>query len=331
MNKRRRMMLIVNPIAGSVARHDAARYVCEQAEQLGYDVTVCQTEHAGHATELARQAVRENYYSVVACGGDGTVNEVAAGVCGSRVIMGIVPLGSGNGLARHLGIPLTVPGAMKVIAEDRILDADYGEACGRPFFCTFGLGFDANVTDKFNSNQFNGRGLVNYLRAVFDEVLTYRPERYTIIADGKAMTEEAMLVACCNASQYGNNAFIAPHASLKDGLLDITIVHKGNLLNTVRAGAEVLTGLVGSSGAVSTFQARHIRIERNSEGPAHFDGEPATLPAVVEIECRNAALRLYSTEKKQKMKAMLAPEIPVLSPFLLLMRDIRFRIFNLFN
>lgn len=328
---RRRMMLIVNPIAGSVARHDAAGYARQEAELMGYDVTVCETEYAGHATELAQQAVRDNYYSVVACGGDGTVNEVARGVCGSRVVMGIIPLGSGNGLARHLGIPLTVPGAMKVIAEDRVIEADYGEANGRPFFCTFGLGFDANVTDKFNSHQFNGRGLINYLRAVFEEIISYRPERYTIIADGKAMTEEALLVACCNASQYGNNAFIAPNASLKDGLLDVTIVHKGNLLDTVRAGAEVLTGMVGKSGAVSTFQARHIRIERKSSGPAHFDGEPATLPDIVQVECRNAGLRLYSTEKKQKMKAMLAPEIPILSPFLLLMRDIRFRLFNLIN
>ncbi|MDE5552137.1 MAG: diacylglycerol kinase family lipid kinase [Muribaculaceae bacterium] len=327
----RRMMLIVNPIAGSVARHDAAGFVRREAEALGYDVTVCETTHVGHAVELARQAVAENYYSVVACGGDGTVNEVACGVCGSRVIMGIIPLGSGNGLARHLGIPLTVPGAMKVIAENRILEADYGEANGRPFFCTFGLGFDANVTDKFNSQQFTGRGLINYLRAVFEEILSYKSERYTIIADGRAMTEDAMLVACCNASQYGNNAFIAPHASLKDGLLDVTIVHKGNLLNTMRAGVEVLTGLVGSSGTVSTFQARNIRIERKSEGPAHYDGEPATLPGIVDITCRNAGLRLYSTEKKQKLKAMLAPEIPVLSPFLLLMRDIRFRIFNLFS
>ncbi|MDE5774364.1 MAG: diacylglycerol kinase family lipid kinase, partial [Muribaculaceae bacterium] len=311
MKTRRRMMLIVNPIAGSVARHDAARYARQEAELMGYDVTVCETEYAGHATELAQQAVRDNYYSVVACGGDGTVNEVARGVCGSRVVMGIIPLGSGNGLARHLGIPLTVPGAMKVIAEDRVLDADYGVANGRPFFCTFGLGFDANVTDKFNSHQFNGRGLINYLRAVFEEIISYRPERYTIIADGKAMTEEALLVACCNASQYGNNAFIAPNASLKDGLLDVTIVHKGNLLDTVRAGAEVLTGMVGKSGAVSTFRARNIRIERKSDGAAHFDGEPATLPDIVQVECHNAGLRLYSTEKKQKMKAMLAPEIPI--------------------
>lgn len=324
-------MLIVNPIAGSVARHDAERYVRSHAEALGYEVDVRHTERAGHATELAREAVKSNYYCVLACGGDGTVNEIARGVCGSQVVMGIVPLGSGNGLARHLGIPMTMHGAMKVLSEDRVLEADYATANGRPFFCTFGLGFDALVTDKFNSGKHNGRGLKNYLRTVFEEFIKYRSERYTIIADGHTVTEEALVVACCNASQYGNNAFIAPHASIKDGMLDITVIHKGNLITTAMAGVEVLTGMIGNTANSSTFRARTITIVREGEGPAHFDGEAASMPGRVEVVCHHAGLRLFSTERKHRMRALMAPEIPILSPFLLTLRDLRYRIYNLFK
>lgn len=329
MNTRRRMMLIVNPIAGSVARHDAESYVREKAEELGYDVDARHTEYAGHATELALEAVAKGYYAVLACGGDGTVNEIARGVRGSSVIMGIIPLGSGNGLARHLGIPLTVVGAMKVVAEDRVLDSDYATANGRPFFCTFGLGFDAIVTDKFNSRQ--GRGLKNYLRTVFEEFIRYKSERYTIIANGHTITEEALVVACCNASQYGNNAFIAPHASIKDGLLDISVIHKGNLVTTALAGVDILTGMIGNNALSSTFQARKLTILRESGGPAHFDGEAATMPERIEIECHHASLRLFSTERKHKMRALMAPEIPFVSPLLLSIRDIRYKIYNLFK
>lgn len=159
-------MIIINPHAGAITRHGAGDVILEHAKSLvynedghtiPYDIDVRYTQRAGHATELARQAVENEYYGVIACGGDGTVNEAARGVCGSEVALGVVPLGSGNGLARHLGIPLTIPGAMKVINEDRVLLSDYATANGRPFFCTFGVGFDAEVTDKFN--KLPGRGL----------------------------------------------------------------------------------------------------------------------------------------------------------------------------
>ncbi|MDE6805250.1 MAG: acylglycerol kinase family protein, partial [Muribaculaceae bacterium] len=153
-------MAIINPKAGVVANKGADRTIVAEARELRYsppedsslllpyDVEVRYTEAAGHATLLGREAVQRGFYGVLACGGDGTVNEVATGVCGSEVALGVIPLGSGNGLARHLGVPMTIRGAMKVVGEDRILEADYATANGRPFFCTFGVGFDAEVTEK---------------------------------------------------------------------------------------------------------------------------------------------------------------------------------------
>lgn len=327
MKEPKRLMLVINPIAGAGQRHNVDKVVADSLAKMGFDVDLRHTQYAGHATELAREAVANAYYGVIVCGGDGTVNEVARGVCGSHTALGIIPLGSGNGLARHLGIPLTIPGALKVIAEDRILESDYATANDRPFFCTFGVGFDAAVTDRFNS--LPGRGLKNYIRTTLEEFVSYTPERYTIIANGRTLTEEAMLVACCNASQYGNNAYIAPHASIKDGLLDITIIHKGNPLANAIAGIDMLTGLIGQTAGSSTFRAPSLTIIRNSDGPAHFDGDPAHLPSKIEIVCHHAALRVFSTARKSTYRAAMAPEIPIISPMILTIRDLRHKIYNL--
>lgn len=322
-------MLIINPIAGERAGESAIDTLEEEAHKLPFKIDVRFTTHSGHATQLAREAVEKGYYGVVVCGGDGTVNEAAQGVRGSDTCLGIIPLGSGNGLARHLGVPMTIPGAFKVIAEDRILTADYATANGRPFFCTFGVGFDAEVTDKFA--KLPGRGLKTYLRAVLEEFFKYNGETFTIISEGKHLTENALLVAVCNASQYGNNAYIAPNASIKDGLLDVTIIHHGNLLANTLAAVEMLTGLTGKSPNSTTLQIPDLKIVRHKAGAVHFDGEPATLGKEIDIQCHHKALKLFSTEKKQKMHALLAPEIPIISPIALTIRDLRFKIYNLLN
>ena len=327
--EQRQLMVIVNPVAGCVARHKADVQVFALASELGYEVDLRHTRRAGDATDFARQAVDACYYGVIAVGGDGTVNEVARGLCGSRVAMGIVPLGSVNGLARHLGLPLTVSGAMKAIGEDRVIEGDYGSANGRPFFCTFGMGFDAAVTDRFE--HLPTRGLKTYLRSALDEILKFKSERYTIIANGRTITEDAMLVAVCNASQYGNNAFIAPRASIKDGLLDVTIIHKGNLVEQALVGIDMLSGNIDNNAKVSAFRARRLTILRSGEGAAHYDGEAARIGERVEIECHPGQLRLFATARKHRLRAIVSPQIPFVSSFLLLLRDIRFRIYNLFH
>lgn len=334
-------MIIINPKAGAVANRGADKQIIEEASRLTYvdpqrpgemhhyDLDVRYTERPRHATLLAHEAVENEYYGVLACGGDGTVNETARGVCGSKVAMGVIPMGSGNGLARHLGVPMTIKGAIKVIGEDRILNADYATANGRPFFCTFGLGFDAEVTEKFNDRP--GRGLQNYIRTVMEEYFRYKAETYTIIADGRRITEKALLVAVCNASQYGNNTYIAPHASIKDGLLDVTVIHQGNFLDDARTVIDVLWGLADQSPSCTTFRTERLHIIRNSDGAVHFDGEAASLDREIEIVCHPANIRLFSTEKKTRLRVLMAPEIPVLSPLALTMRDVRHKIYNLFQ
>lgn len=336
--KTRKLMIIINPKAGVNAHRNLHSSIIESAEELmyidrdgvrkAYDVDVRFTTHAGHATELAALAAGSGYYGVIACGGDGTVNEVARGVRDTRTVLGIIPLGSGNGLARHLGIPLTVKGAFKVIAEDRVLDADYASANSRPFFCTFGVGFDAEVTEKFNSRP--GRGLKNYIITTLEEYSRYHPDTYTIIANGTRITEKALIIAVCNASQYGNNAYIAPQASIKDGMLDVTVVHNGSVLENAMAAIGMLSGMIGHSEfATTTFRAQTLKIIRNHEGAVHFDGEPANLSKIIEIKCYPGKLRLFSTSMKSRLRPLMAPEIPFLSPMALTFRDLSYKIQNI--
>lgn len=333
----RKLMFVINPKSGTRSAADSGKAIVELAESLTrtsrdassdpYDIEVRFTERPGHATELAAMAASEGYYAVVACGGDGTVNEVARGLRDSGTALGIIPIGSGNGLARHLGIPMTLRGAFGVISGNRIINADYASANSRPFFCTFGVGFDAEVTEKFNLRP--ERGLKNYILTVLEEYSHYQSDTYTIMANGKRITEKALIVAVCNASQYGNNAYIAPEASIKDGLLDITIVHSGSVIENTFSAIDMLSGLIGKTAGATTFKASEIRIIRNHEGPAHFDGEPAIMPKLIDVKCHPGQLKVFSNPKKSRMRALMAPEIPILSPLILTARDLRYQIHNL--
>lgn len=325
----KQLMVIINPISGGASKRGVSEAIQRAARHYCLNIDIRYTRGPKDATRLANEAITKGYYGVIVCGGDGTVNETGRALCGSNVAMGIIPMGSGNGLARHLNIPFTVNGAMHVIAEDRVLKCDYATANGKPFFCTFGIGFDATVTYEFNKKR--KRGLSTYIQTTLDEFVKYKSEEYTIIANGKAITEEALLVACCNASQYGNNAYIAPAASIKDGLLDITIIHKGSPLKLALAGIDVLAGLVGKTANATTFRAQNVIIKRKTSGPSHLDGEPADMNERIEVLCHPGGLRLFTTARKSNFRALFSPQIPFFSPLVLTMQDVVYKIMTLFK
>lgn len=296
----RRLRVIINPISGTRSKKGVAEMIERYMSARGFDVEICYTARAGHATELAADAARRDYYGVIVVGGDGTVNETACGLIGSRVALGIVPMGSGNGLARHVGIPTDVKGALRILGRDQVQDCDYATANGRPFFCTCGFGFDARVTHRFARQH--RRGLMTYVRSAATEFVNYESDPYRLqVEDGQPFEQEAFLVACCNASQYGNDAFIAPKASITDGLLDITVVHKGNPLSRMLVGVELMTGLIGTNAMVDTFRTRRLVIERPEAGPAHIDGEPVDMAERIEVEIHPAQLRLFVNKRKGKL------------------------------
>lgn len=315
-------ILIVNPASGTISKHKVVPKIIKRLQSYGVDVIVAPTEGPGHATEIAQKSAREGVEAVLCCGGDGTVNETARGLIGTGVPLGIIPAGSGNGLARHLGIPVDVERSLKVIAEHNVLDIDYGTANDAPFFCTFGVGFDAAVSERFARQK--RRGLMMYLKSAIDEYIHFAPERYIIEAEGKTIADHAYLVVACNASQYGNNAFIAPEASVTDGELDITVVHTGNLFKQAVLGVDFLTGFIGKNALIDTFRARHVRIIRQSTGAAHIDGDPLVMPSVIDIECHPQKLTIFAPTKQTRFR-------PIITPWCLFWRDAWLMVSRLFR
>lgn len=301
----KRLLLIINPISGVSDKEALEPLVRETMAPLGYKVDVSYTACSGDATRLTRRAVDKGYDAVIAAGGDGTVNETANALCGTDVIFGIIPCGSGNGLARHLGLPLVPEKAVQVLARHNVVNIDYGSVNGRPFFCTFGVGFDAAVSSRFARQH--RRGKMSYIKSTIEEYLSFNPQEYTVHANGCKLTERVFLIAVCNASQYGNNAYIAPRASLTDGLLDITIVHAGNPFSTALVGLDLMTGTINQNMLIHSFRAPSATIIRRIPGPAHLDGDPVDLGETMEIKCHPASLRILTVENEVKFRPIITP------------------------
>lgn len=316
-------LLIINPISGTSSKRGLENVVSERLTPCGFNVDVAVTKARGDATSLATGAVMAGYDTVIAAGGDGTVNETAIALRGTGVALGIIPCGSGNGLARHLDIPIDISASLSVIAKNNVVECDCGSVNGRPFFCTFGVGFDAAVSEKFSRDK--RRGKLSYLRSAFNEWLSYNPEEYVISANGVVLTERAFLVAVCNASQYGNNAYIAPEASLTDGLLDVTIIHSGTPLTTALVGVDLMTGYINRNTLIHTFRTSHAVIERKQPGPSHIDGEPVMLANVMSVDCHRNALKIYASGPNEPSFK------PIITPVRSMMRDLRYAISNIFQ
>lgn len=321
-NATQKIMLVINPISGTGNKKEVAPAVEQRVSELGLDLDVRLTGGRGDATRFAREASDAGYYGVIACGGDGTVNETATALCGSRTALGIIPAGSGNGLARHLGIPVDLGAALDIICSRNIVASDYGTVNDTPFFCTFGMGFDAAVSHRFARQS--RRGLLSYIKSALSEYIQYRPQTYTLSANGKLLTEKAFLVAVCNASQWGNNAYIAPEASLTDGLLDITVVHSGSPIDAAVMGMDIFTGLINKNTMVHCFRAPAVVIYRSKEGEAHIDGEPMMLPDIIDIKCHRGALRIFTPESHDDFK-------PLVTPLKGMLRDARLSINHIFK
>lgn len=301
----KRAVLIINPISGTQSKEDLEATVVERLGQSGIEVEVKHTGGHGDATLFAARAATEGVDIVLAAGGDGTVNEAAAALCGTETVLGILPCGSGNGLARHLGLPIDPVEALGVIEKGTVIGADYGTANGHKFFCTFGVGFDAAVSFQFAGMK--RRGKLSYIRSALEEFLKYRPEHYRIEINGQELTQKAFLVAVCNASQYGNNAYIAPHASITDGLLDVTIVHSGNPVQTALVGFDMMTGYINRNTLIRTIKASNLRIWRDKEGPAHIDGEPIMMAPLLEISCEKGKLKVFAPKIERPFRPILTP------------------------
>ena len=303
--KEQKALLIINPVSGTRSKQGLAHLVEEKLTFYGIKVVPKITKGSGDAFQMADNAARDGFDMVISAGGDGTVNEIANALSHSGLPMGIIPLGSGNGFARSLAIPQDVGEALKIIGEGKTINCDRGLVNDSPFYCTFGIGLDAAVSEKFA--HVKKRGRVTYIRNVIREFLNYRSQPYAISADGKVLTEKALLIAVCNAQQYGNNAYIAPKAKLSDGLLDITIVHSGSPLVTMRMGVELMTGYIDKDTRIDSIQVKSAVITRLEAGPVHLDGEPRTMGRRMDIKCDPGALKVFAPENPPEFRPMVSP------------------------
>ncbi|WP_337420271.1 diacylglycerol kinase family protein [Phocaeicola sp.] len=295
MDSKKEIVFIINPISGTHSKEFILHQVEKRLNHTLYDYTIRKTEYAGHATEIARQAAEDKKDIVVAIGGDGTINEVGRALIHTDTAMGIIPCGSGNGLARHLHIPLEARGAIEVLNQGFIKTIDYGLIDSHPFFCTCGVGFDAFVSLKFADS--GKRGLLTYLENTLHESLTYRPETYEIENATGTVRYKAFLIACANASQYGNNAYIAPQASLTDGMMDVTILEPFTVLDVPALSFQLFNKTIDQNSRIKTLKEKKITIHRTQEGVFHFDGDPAMGGKDLEVEIISKGLNVIAPQR----------------------------------
>lgn len=285
----KRIAFIINPISGTADKKNLPGMIKEMFTD-DWDTTIVNTEYAGHGRELAKQFVAEGYDVVVACGGDGTMNEVASSLVHTDTAFAIVPFGSGNGLARHLGFSMYAREALAQIhnGKDHVIDS--GTANGTRFFCTCGTGFDAHISHSFSAE--GKRGFFTYLKVILREYLKYKPYSYRLIGPSFTLRRRAFLITFANAAQWGNMAYIAPHASTRDGLLDICILSTFPIYSAPRLAFRLFKKTFDKSRHVTSLTSKEVLLIREREGEFHIDGDPVIMGKEIKVEVDPLSLKV---------------------------------------
>lgn len=267
----RKILFIVNPNAGKKISGKLIETIRNEIPSNIFNEIIIWKDK-DHFQEIADTLKTGQFTDAIAVGGDGTVNQVAKTIINTNLAFGIVPAGSGNGLARSLGISMKIEEAIKQIAAGNTKLIDTGSVNGIPFFCTSGVGFDAHIGKLFASSV--KRGLQSYVKITLREIFAYKPSKYVITIDGNKIEREAFLITVANAGQYGNDFYIAPQAKLNDGVFHLVILKPFVLIKGIGAVIKVLKKKANESLLIETLQGKEIIITRNSPDSIHFDGEP---------------------------------------------------------
>jgi YegS/Rv2252/BmrU family lipid kinase len=263
---------IINPFSGTEKKRDIPALIQGGLDTKIFEPEIVFTAHRGHGTELAKEFVTKGFPIVVAVGGDGTVNEIGQSLIHTNTALGIIPIGSGNGLARHLGIPMNMQKAIKQLNHSEPILMDYGLVNERPFFCTCGTGFDAYVSTEFAKGK--KRGIMSYIEKVITGYFTYKSQNYHLQGEGIDLNTKAFVITFANASQWGNNAYIAPQASVQDGKLDISIMSSFPIIAIPGLALQLFAKTIDKDLFMTTLRSRDIALIREESGPFHYDGEP---------------------------------------------------------
>ncbi|MDD4603806.1 MAG: diacylglycerol kinase family lipid kinase [Bacteroidales bacterium] len=267
-----RILFIVNPISGVKKQRKIEQLVEDHLDKSLFESKIMYTEGPGDATVISRKAAEENTDIVVAVGGDGTVNEVAAGLVGTNTAMAILPCGSGNGLSRHLKIPMNLKKALEVINQNKTTRIDTATLNDQLFVNVAGVGFDAFIAKKFS--QAHKRGFTTYLKITTQSYKDYKPKKYTLVIDGNEIKRRALLISFANSSQFGNNTSIDPKASLDDGYIDVCIVGKIPFFKTIFIAPLLFMKQFDRTHFVEIIRAKEVYVKRKKGKNIHLDGDP---------------------------------------------------------
>ncbi len=284
---KKKILFIINPISGGKSKDYLPALIDKTIDKTKFDYQIAHTQYRGHAAELSGEGGFDIY---VAAGGDGTLNEVASKLINSQASMGILPLGSGNGLGRHMGIDMNVEKAIAQLNTAKISVIDTCTVNGKPFVNMAGVGFDAHIGKMFAEST--ERGFKTYVIQTLTEFKNYKPQHYKITCNNQVVSSDAFLVSFANSSQYGNNAYIAPDAQINDGMLDVCILKPFSVLSMLGIGFRLFNKTIKQSKYMQTVRAKELVIERQSDGVAHLDGEPMTFGKKLDIKVIPASLKL---------------------------------------
>ena len=288
---------IINPISGTQqnAKRKLPKLIDKELDRSQWLPNIVFTEYAGHGRELARQFATMGFDAVVAVGGDGTVNEIAQGLRDTNTALGVIPVGSGNGVARHLHIPMTPARAIQMLNHSEPICCDYGLANDKMFVSTCGTGFDALVADDFAGA--GKRGFATYFQNAIKDVFSYTPETYELTCDGVQVTKKAFLITFANANQWGYDAYIAPLASIQDGLMDICIMSSSAILGAPGLALRLFTKSINNSLFMDTIKAKDVILHRESDAPFHIDGDPVNMPQDIHIRIVSEGLKVLAEKR----------------------------------
>lgn len=289
MTSKKSICFIVNPISGIGRQKVIEKLIDEQLDRSLFDYEIAYTKAAKHAIELSAEAAARNTDIVVAVGGDGSVNETAKGLVGTKTAMAIIPTGSGNGLARHLKIPLDLKKAMQVINTGKEVRIDSIRMNDEVFVNVAGIGFDAHIGWEFA--RFGKRGFSSYLKVISREFPKYKAQDFELVIDGKIIKKNAYLISFANGSQWGNNAYIAPTADISDGIMDIAILRDFKLLNGLAIGYRLFKKTLHKSSYLEIIKTKEIIVKQQGV-IAHIDGEPIEIGNELKIKVNPLSLKV---------------------------------------
>jgi YegS/Rv2252/BmrU family lipid kinase len=287
---RKKLLFVINPRSGVLKKHDVPELIKTNINSSQFSYTIQYTEFAGHAKSIAATAILEGYSAVIAVGGDGSINEIASQLVGTEVALGILPMGSGNGLARHLNIPLAITKAIQLLNNYQIQAIDVARVNENYFFGLCGIGFDGFIANQFQLEK--KRGIFTYLKLSAYHYFHYKSTDYQLTVDGKTTTEKAFIIAIANSNQFGSDFKIAPMADLKDALLHCCVVKPFSFPTGMLLVLKGFLGKIRDGKSVQITNCKNVTIESKGTQYYHLDGEPYLVDGAIHIQIVPLALKV---------------------------------------